>query len=178
MKKLTKGDVFEVSKGMQIYVYIPERFVYSNTPYSNKTTKTDVTVGKIMGIPSEEEYPNVDTLVNEIYEELIEKSCMGGVKIDKKKLKDSFIFPKSKKGLYDTAKLVGEYVVTNAGYSGGGTGHGPHDVYPDGWHVEAKKLKNGKFDEKGEEISFYQSGCFTAMNEDVPVVRKMKSNFV
>lgn len=74
---------------------------------------------------------------------------------------------------FDTTSLVGEYVVETAFSGGGGTGHGPHDVYPDGWYVKARKLKNKKYDPNGPVISFYQSGSFTAMNLNVPVVRRM-----
>lgn len=31
--------------------------------------------------------------------------------------------------------LAGKYVVYKTSIDGGGTGHGPHDVYPDGHHV-------------------------------------------
>jgi hypothetical protein len=81
------------------------------------------------------------------------------------------------KNRYETGHLAGDYVVTRTADEDGGTGMGPHDVYPDGWHVTAKKLKNGRWDENGIEISFYQSGCFTAMNEKVPVIRTMKMRF-
>ncbi len=88
------------------------------------------------------------------------------------------------KGLvkFDYSHLIGDYVVVRAYMGGGGgTGHGPNDVYPDGWDVTAKKLSDdGGYDPDGEEIRFYQSGSFTAMNkpEDVPVLRTMKQTFV
>ena len=34
-----------------------------------------------------------------------------------------------------------EYVVIKTSHEGGGTGMGPHDIYPDGHHIYAKKLK-------------------------------------
>lgn len=40
--------------------------------------------------------------------------------------------------------------------SGGGTGHGPGDVYPNGHRVIARS-------DDGTTISFYQSGCFTSV---------------
>ena len=39
--------------------------------------------------------------------------------------------------------------------TGGGTGMGPHDVYPDGHYVEAKSLNH-----KGVRLVFYQTGAF------------------
>ena len=74
---------------------------------------------------------------------------------------------------------AGDYVVTRTSYGGGGTAHGPHDVFPDGHKVIAQKLKDGKYDPNGIEISFYQSGSFTVMHtEEIPVIRKMKMEFV
>jgi hypothetical protein len=87
------------------------------------------------------------------------------------------VFSTNPKKKFDTASLAGEYVVENAYSGGGGTGHGDHDVYPDGWNVTARKLKNGKHDPTGPVVSFYQSGSFTAMNTDVPVVRRMEVSF-
>lgn len=54
--------------------------------------------------------------------------------------------------------FAGRYVVYKTAMEGGGTGHGPHDVYPDGHHVYAQKLDNPSV-----RVDFYQSGSFTAM---------------
>ncbi len=67
----------------------------------------------------------------------------------------------------DTKFLLGRYIVTRTSMDGGGTGHGPGDVYPDGWHVTAQKT--GRVHQT---IHFYQSGSFTAVNEKVKVVGK------
>lgn len=61
--------------------------------------------------------------------------------------------------------LAGRYVVTHTSMDGGGTGHGPGDIYPDGHHVFCQRL-----DESGIEVDFYQSGCFTAMIADIAPV--------
>lgn len=58
----------------------------------------------------------------------------------------------------ELAYLAGRYVVYKTSYDGGGTGHGPHDVYPDGHHVFAERL-----DDTSVKVDFYQSGSFTAM---------------
>ncbi len=81
---------------------------------------------------------------------------------------------------FDTSIFVGEYVVINTAHGGGGTGHGPHDVYPDGHGVTAKKLKqDGSWDDNGLEIFFYQSGCFTCqINEEIPIIRTMNPAYV
>lgn len=63
--------------------------------------------------------------------------------------------------------LSGRYVVYKTSYDGGGTGHGPHDVYPNGHHVFAERLDNASI-----KVDFYQSGCFTAMLPDLKAVGK------
>lgn len=61
----------------------------------------------------------------------------------------------------------GKYIVVKTAFDGGGTGHGPHDVYPDGHHVFCVKEDDDKV-----KIDFYQSGSFTAMIEDIEPVGK------
>jgi len=58
--------------------------------------------------------------------------------------------------------LCGTYIVYKTAYDGGGTGHGPHDVFPDGHHVFCVKA-----DDDSVKVDFYQSGRFTAMIEDI-----------
>lgn len=62
----------------------------------------------------------------------------------------------------------GEWLVVSTTMTGGGTGHGPHDVYPDRHKLTLRRVKKGT----DQVISwsadaarhFYQSGCF---REDV-----------
>lgn len=56
----------------------------------------------------------------------------------------------------------GEWVVVSTVMTGGGTAHGPHDVYPNGHQLTLRKLIEGtdKIDWKAKEKKFYQSGCF------------------
>lgn len=55
--------------------------------------------------------------------------------------------------------------------TGGGTGHGPGDVYPDGHRVEAQRVG------RVEKVYFYQTGCFIGMvdQKDVKLVREKKT---
>ncbi|GAB0154560.1 hypothetical protein [Marinobacterium sp. BA1] len=57
--------------------------------------------------------------------------------------------------------LQGKYIVTKTEMTGGGTGHGANDAFPDGHKVTCKR-EDGKYT-----VSFYQSGCFTAMIKDI-----------
>lgn len=77
----------------------------------------------------------------------------------------------------DTSILLGEYIVVKTVYGGGGTAMGPHDVYPDGHKVYAKKLTDGRYGTpliSEFEVSFYQSGCFTCMIQDIKPIRRAK----
>jgi hypothetical protein len=60
------------------------------------------------------------------------------------------------------AYLAGRYVVYKTCTDGGGMGHGPGDIYPDGHHVFCEKLEN-----REHKVDFYQTGCFTVMYPDI-----------
>ena len=68
--------------------------------------------------------------------------------------------------------LLGKYVVTKTAMEGGGCGHGPHDVYPDGHHVFCTSV-DGK-----HKVDFYQSGCFTAMLPNKTAIGKATLTWV
>ncbi len=83
-------------------------------------------------------------------------------------------------GSPDLSRGKAEYVVIEASMQGGGTGHGQHDVFPDGWHIVAKRLKPGrKWDPRGEEIAFYMTGCFINMiaPDEVRIVGHMEASY-
>lgn len=61
--------------------------------------------------------------------------------------------------------LCGKYVVTKTFMGGGGQSH--DGGYPDGWHVFCVKV-----DDEKVKVDFYQSGCFTAMIENIEPVGK------
>lgn len=54
----------------------------------------------------------------------------------------------------------GEWRVTATAMTGGGTGHGPHDIYPDGHQLTLMRDRDGEIDWSEEPKEFYQSGCF------------------
>jgi len=63
----------------------------------------------------------------------------------------------------------GRYVVVKTAFEGGGTGHGPRGVYPDGHHVFCETLKGVH-----KKISFYQSGYFSVVFEYIKPVGRAK----
>ena len=81
------------------------------------------------------------------------------------------VFHKSSHGLIEIGGelqyLAGRYVVYKTAMEGGGTGHGPYDVYPNGHHVYAEKLDNTSVT-----VDFYQSGAFTALLPNLKAIRK------
>jgi hypothetical protein len=71
------------------------------------------------------------------------------------------------------AYLAGRYVVYKTAMNGGGTGMGPHDIYPDGHHVYCEKL-----DDQSQRIDFYQSGAFSAMLPNLKAVGRAQRRWV
>ena len=60
-------------------------------------------------------------------------------------------------GAHDSSRGTAKFVVENANLQGGDTKEG----YPDGWHVQARRLNpDDSYDPNGEVIQFYMSGCF------------------
>lgn len=84
-------------------------------------------------------------------------------------------------GVYDRSRGEARFVVEQARLEGGDQGHGPGDIYPDGWHIAARRLwRDGSYADDGEVIKFYLSGCFTNQlrPEQVAVVGRMKKQYV
>ncbi len=84
-----------------------------------------------------------------------------------------------KNDAFDETRPGATFVVIRAEAAGGGTGHGPNDVYPDGWEIIAQRLNaDGSYDPDGERILFYQTGqlgshCYTCQ-ADAEVIGKMR----
>lgn len=82
---------------------------------------------------------------------------------------------------FDTGFLAGEYVVVDTDDTGGSHGHGDHFYHASGQHVVAQRLApDGKYDENGQIVSFYQRGPFKALIEpnEIAPIRKMRRIFV
>ena len=72
------------------------------------------------------------------------------------------------KSLADT-----EFLVTRVALTGGGAGHGLHDVFPDGHRVWAKEvidLSDSEFTTGKRTVNFYQSGCFSVLVKPKEVI--------
>jgi hypothetical protein len=176
---LKEGNVIVLGAGAKVYAMIPEMFAYANTKLSTKLTQTETVIGQ--------KYTNEETIandINEVVDDLSERIAdllkrKGVIKSDKE-IKEFVNSGVPAIGTRVFTVPEGQYLVTKTKFTGGGTGMGPHDVFPDGHHVTCKKLGfNGKFVEDGLEINFYQSGSFTAMiyPEDLKVERQMKMSY-
>lgn len=171
--KLQEGNVIKLQNGMRVYGLIPEKFVYSNRKTSTELTRSEIEIGKVY-----ENDTNLQKVTSNIVKGIIERFSWEGVNVDVSKVVE-FVkgnVPEQQKEQFSLKE--GEFVVIKTTFDGGGTGHGQNDVYPDGYHVFCKALKNGEYDENGIEISFYQSGSFTCMITNISSVRDMKMMFI
>lgn len=161
---LQKGDIIRLEKGMRIYADIPESCYFENMPFSDKICHTDITIGNVYHRQTE---VSKKELVSSVFNKIkylipvTEEQVSGFV--------ESLNLDFSKK-FFDSSVFEGKYEVTRAEWNGGGSqpamcGRVP-DTYPDGWHVYCKKV-----DDPNVRVDFYQSGCFTAMIEDIAPIR-------
>lgn len=77
--------------------------------------------------------------------------------------------------------LAGQYVVYKTAVHGGGTAHGPNDVYPDGHHVYCERVDDPSASNntpRNIKVDFYQTGCFTAMIEDIQPIGRAEHKWV
>lgn len=169
---LEKGDVIRIENGMKVYTGIPAMFYYSNRKTSKSPTITDVVVGELY-----ENETNIQPSIEKVAKGIVERFGWEGFEIS---INDARYFVQSmvKKPERETFTFeIGEFVVTRTERTGGGTAMW-NDVYPDGHKVYCKRLKDGKFDDEGDEISFYQTGAFNAMIRDIEPIRRMEVSFV
>lgn len=76
---------------------------------------------------------------------------------------------------FNTDYLAGKYGVTKTSEEGGGVGMGLYDFYPNGHYVTCRRmLRNGEF---GEVVSFYQTGCFTVMIEEIKPIGRFEIKY-
>lgn len=158
---LQRGNVFKIKKGMRVYTDIPSKYVLENCRNSNRKTATDITVGEILTSTASDKTKDLIYIRNDI----INVFNKHGLKIHEETVNDFLkgLNISLKEEQFNTSIFTGEYVVTHTESSGGGPGFEPGDVYPDGWKVTAKKLKNGTYNQNGLEVTFFQTGRFSTM---------------
>lgn len=99
----------------------------------------------------------------------------------KRNLEQYDVFENTKPQKYNQRVFLpaGTFVVTATAFDGGGTGHGPHDVYPDGHHVFCKKIDRDTGKVGTKTYDFYQTGFFCDMikKTHVELIGKAKVTF-
>ena len=152
---LQENDIFRLDEGMNIYAFVPEKFIFVNTPFSNKFKEHAICIGQ----PLRKRIPNKDEIIGEIQKlldahlhlELSDEQLSNFIE----SLNLNFSAEK-----FDTSIFMGEYRVSMAGWDGG-----PHDG-PDAWHVYCEKVDNPNV-----KVHFYQTGYFTVKNSDIMPIR-------
>jgi hypothetical protein len=168
MEYLQKEDVFLLEKGMTVYALIPEKFVFSNRPFSDDLTSHDVDVD-IVYTNEEVTRRNIKEEANHISNQIFRLFLEKGYSMNFqacKEFTDAHINIDKQLCLQIFKFEGGLFKVTSTALEGGGRGH--NDYYPDGWHVYAVRLIDGiPSTEKEDIVHFYQSGAFTAMNREI-----------
>ena len=148
---LQENDIFRLEKGMNVYAFVPEKFVFVNTPFSEKLNEHAICIG----LPLKKRVPNKDEMIIEIQKllgthmhlELSDKQIENFIE----SLNLNFNAEE-----FDTSVFLGEYRVYKAEWNGG-----KHDG-PDGWHVYCHKV-----DDPNIAIHFDQTGYFNAINPNI-----------
>lgn len=157
MQLLQKGDIIRLEKGMEVYAEIPKNVYFCNRPFSTETTEQAIEIGRIY----RSDEVSKDSLISDIM-----KSINSHIPVTKEQvtaLVDSLNLDFSAKE-FDTSIYAGEYVVDWAISNGGGSQacSSGIETYPNGWHVFCTKKEDTSI-----HVHFYQTGCFTAMIEDI-----------
>lgn len=141
MKRLLRrGDIFEVTKGMQVLAGVPKKFCFSSSLNSKKMYKDSFEVGKKYVISMK----NKETYLAMLEDKISEILASHEIDMDNEDIKNfiSKLQLNMEKEEFDTSIYIGKYVVVNV------------DSYE--LKVTAKKLTNGKFDSESLEVEFFQ----------------------
>ncbi len=173
MKYLEVGDVIYLKSGNKVYTAMPEKFAYSNRKVSDELCGNEYVIGETL-----RNDVDISKSINHAVEGIVERLRWEGFSIEVDKIRQ-FVLSNIPEPKADAFLIEpGEFVVIDTAFTGGGTGMGPHDTYPNGHEVTCKRLVGGEYDANGVEVSFYQSGCFTAMIKDIEPLRKMEMRFI
>lgn len=169
-KFLKEGDVIELVPGMKVYANVSEKYIYSNS-IRDKKVHAAVVVGKHYVFTG----TALDIIAKDYASDIVNRGKEVDILIPLKEA-TALVRKYAPVATIDTFVLEpGEYVVTSTSYDGGSSGGGMsgHDSYPNGHHVFCTKVKE-RDPLLITNIDFYQSGCFSAMVENITPVRKLK----
>jgi hypothetical protein len=158
---LQRGDIIRLEKGMKVCTLVPGAFAYLGSPFWPTPKNKQIVIGSTLKSGE----LSKDTIANKVKKGLAELDIIP----DNEKVTafiDALNLDLSIKS-FDTSKYEGEYTVIRTALEGGGTGMGPHDVFPNGHHVICTKN-----DDPSIEVDFYQTSGSSDLLTDVPVVRR------
>ena len=169
-EELKEGDVILIADGMNVYGEIPAKYVYANQKFSNELVIHDIKVGLVYKTSADvvKDMNDVTTAIMDLFDSRL------GVMIDSQPVVE---FVQVNLPSWKPATFMfyeGEFVVTKTVYEG--NKNGEYNVN----RIFCKRLyKDGTYDERGEEVSFYQSPNFNCciMPKDLKVYRQLKKNF-
>lgn len=160
---LQKGDIIRLEPSMKVYMNIPRMF-RGGAAFDLDETHADVKIGQVY----KREAPSAQDLVEQIFKKLKEIVPVSQQQVSA--FVDSLNLDMEEK-VFDSSVYAGEYEVYQTLSNGGGYGGGgfcPDSVpYPNGWHVYCHKVDNPSV-----KVDFYQTGCFTAMIEDIEPINR------
>lgn len=169
MKKnnlLKIGDIIELEKGMIVYAEIPGKFVFSNGGFDETLYSMEVKIGKKYS-NSVNYAKTYAGLIENVYSTLRPK----GILVKRHDVHE-FLKKYVPKNKFDEFILSpGKFIVIDTHLGGGSQGRDP---YPDGHNVKCQRMRNDELDSKGDIVSFYQTGCFTAMIENIKPIKSVK----
>lgn len=153
---LKHGDIIQLEPGMEVYTYIPSMFLLYGAFFDTKPSHTKVTIGEIFkNVPE-----SVQFLTDEIFKKI--HPILPVTKDQITNFINTLNFDDEIEEL-DTSIYAGEYKVIEAFFDGGSK---CFDL-PDGWHVFCQKVNDPLV-----QVDFYQTGCFTAMIEDIQPINR------
>jgi len=168
---LKKGDIFVLEKGMDVYLDLPKKFVYDNR-FDDELDRHKVTIGEKFSFNSARQKQYADE-----FEEYCDKVIKDfAIKFNLSITKKAFMgmmrpyFQQQDIDSWDSSDRIGEYIVTSV-YTSPDASLWERDPYPGGRCITARfyrpfqkpRLFDGQKTDEQIKISFYQSGCFTAM---------------
>ena len=157
MSLLQRGDIIRLEPGMKVYADMPSMF-RGGSIFDTDPCHHDVIIGQV--------YKKKATSVQELSQKISDR--IGCIVPASDQQISAFVESLNldlEEKTFDASVYAGEYTVIFSISDGGG--HCQDGDYPNGWHVFCQKV-----DDPSVEVDFYQTGCFTAMIENIKPINR------
>lgn len=157
MSLLQRGDIIRLEPGMKVYADMPNMF-RGGAFFDTDPCHHDVIIGQVY----KKEATSLQNLIQQISDKI------GRIVPASEQQISAFVESLNldlEEKTFDASVYAGEYKVIFAISDGGGHCH--DGDYPNGWHVFCQKV-----DDPSVEVDFYQTGCFTAMIENIQPINR------